>query len=309
MSDLLYTMIRDSVVGPGWDRTEGLQNLPEMPIYEISNIADYIRANGFEAMNRFGLSSDDKGDPRVEIDKIPNLFPPFRQFWMEAFIRPLNAIAPMHLGGRWETERNGDGWDLRMYCCYAITATRYIQAVPCYATISVDKEGSLLKWGLALDTQLDTETAQRARRLTQSAAVTSLVALSFLNMHKKSAQVVTNSPSRQVKRAAARKGKKPPPDFLTIKIRGMRYSRSGPGNKGEGGSYSLHIVRGHHMRVTQDNPLFGCDACRSGEGHGPNHQLGHVGTFWIEDYTTGDETVGDTTKVPRKLKIDPKSKP
>ncbi len=85
--------------------------------------------------------------------------------------------------------------------------------------------------------------------------------------------------TRQERRAAERRGDKPPVRFYTLRIdpdatRAKRQDQSTPTSNSR--SLPLHIVRGHFSHYTEDKPLFGK----------------HAGTFWVPAHVRGSADVG-----------------
>lgn len=111
----------------------------------------------------------------------------------------------------------------------------------------------------------------------------------------KEVSIATITPSRQQRRFAERTGK-PVCEHKTLVIRPwVKKFRSIPasGTKEEQSEQRWHAVRGHSKTWTSAAPQFGCQKCRSGEGHGTDRKLAHVGSFWIDSYFAGDRELGE----------------
>jgi len=274
-----------------------------MPVYEITNIADYLAGNNFAAYKDNDEPDPDKeGTRAVTLSKIPNVLPPFPEFWMEfrhsqsdwSIVEDHHETVGLHIfaskipegGWEWRVEMMGRDDELQDFLlprgrgCGTQTAR-------------TDQQGNPLPGSLACSDGQSLWTP----------ALVGLIAISFLNLHPNSVQIVANPPSRQLRRHAQRQGTVPPPTFKMILIRGMKPRGSANGPSSSAGGYSLHLVKGYMMTVLPTKPLFGCALCLSGEGHKPDRRRSHVGTFWIEGHTRGDISQGDTTKTPFKVKV------
>lgn len=84
-------------------------------------------------------------------------------------------------------------------------------------------------------------------------------------------------PSRQMRRAAERRGEPKPPRFYTLRINPNATRKQGQAaGASSGRELSLHIVRGHFATYTEERPLFGK----------------YSGTFWVPAHVRGSQEVG-----------------
>lgn len=106
-----------------------------------------------------------------------------------------------------------------------------------------------------------------------------LATLQFMNC--KNVEVVDNAPTRQQRRAAERRGKKPPVTYKTLVIHPIGKRRAHREAAQSGAEYALHICRGHFKDF------------RSGPGLGKWHRHG---LWWWSPQVRGRETEGRTVK-------------
>jgi len=246
---LLYTQLRDNPLN-------GVSPVGDIPVYEITNIFDYLSANNFAALNQYAPKKDEDDHPewaknsiKIGLNEIPNVFAPFPEFWME-YSYSLDGES-LTCGHHFWTEKDGDNWYWGTQVWMRDSSAVYSANEKIY--LKIDASGHVAE----MRSQFPESGDKDWMRLTTSLGFC-IVAISFLNMHRNSVRVASNPPSRQQRRHAQRKGTKPPPDFKTILVRGMGKSYGkGNGGKGDGKPYALHIVRGHMLTVTQSAPLFG----------------------------------------------------
>jgi hypothetical protein len=176
MSNLLYADLGDKV--------------PEVPVYEITNVWNYVIANGFSSLDRYGYDDETK---MVDVTTLDNIFPPFPSFWMEYGFESGARSAVL-----WKTFQKLDGWDF-VGNFYWDDGQGNTALVPLALTIAIDKGGKPSPQGFGtklLQAKLPEDGVKQLVISAEAAAFLTFIALSFLNMHKNSVTVVENPPSR-----------------------------------------------------------------------------------------------------------------
>ena len=251
----------------------------ECPVFEVSNISEYLEAG--PEIAPFYSEKLSVWDIHLAAD----VFPPHPRFWMEC-----QTSGNVQLGQMWTTRKEASGWTARAIS-YASPSENSL-AIPMHFAINleIDETGKIVRCVIAEYPSRPEVPLQDEENFSKRMIFTCIAALGFLNMHKNSVTVQTNSPSRQVTRQAQRNGQRVPPTYKTILVRGIQQSRArGPKGPNVESTMSLHIVRGHMVRTTAAKPLFG--------------KPWGVGTFWVPSHTKGDIRNGDLRKVPAKVKL------